>query len=905
MIDINRPEELGEVHPEEINLEDFPEPMEELLENEDGSVEISLDKLVDAPQLFDENIAERLDEDYLGDMASDLLELIKIDKDARKKRDKQYEEGIRRTGLGDDAPGGASFSGASKAVHPVLAESCIDFAARAIKELFPANGPVRMETVGVLPPQEEYQVKKVAECLNHQFTKKIAEYRRVQEQKLTQLPLGGSQFIKLYPSMEKGRIVAEFVPVDNLFIPYYADSFYDAERITHQQFISEAEMDLRITNGQYRDVALIKTLTEPEKTASATASDNVEGKESSGTNEDGTRPVYEVYVWKEIIEDDFSTGSRSPYIITVDEQEETILSIRRNWDEQDPLRLKLDWIIEDMFIPWRGAYGIGLPHLIGGLSGAATGALRALLDSAHINNAPTLLKLKGSKMSGQTKQVDVTNIVEVEGPVGVDDIRKYLMTMPFNAPSPVLFQLLGWLTDAAKGVVSTASEKIADATSNTPVGTTQALIEQGAIIFSSIHSRLHFSQAKVFEVTLRILKQYFPEQLAEFELDPATVSMKGVHPVSDPNIFSEAQRMAQMQGVLALADKAPQLYNQPELHKNMLSLMKINNAERFLTPPPPQPQPMDPAAELLSFLQGAPVAVVPEQDHQSHIQIHLAYLQDPMMGLNPVMVPITAKVLEHLRDHLTHFFAARLQQAVMQLQQRIQQQSAMQGQRYQQAIQQAAVYGIPPQQASAMIPKPQMPQMPSPEAAMAQGSQQIIQQDSQLAQQAMEAITAADQFVKDHMQQQDPNMVAIMEQSKNQRLELERKIEKDAVDSKLANERETNLRDIEATEKLENKRVNDLEIRLKEQAQEHEQKMERLQKVVDLMKNDQDNKQHQLTELLKNHEDNETSVTIEKIRALVSAKPPEELISAQDYIDQLRPTIESIQNANSEASLPT
>jgi len=904
MIDINRPEELGPVLPEEINLEDFPEPMEELIENEDGSVEVSLDQLTPEPQVFDENIAERLDEKYLEDMAADLLDLIKLDKEARKKRDKQYEEGIRRTGLGDDAPGGATFNGASKVVHPVLAESCIDFAARAIKELFPANGPVRMETVGVLQPQEEFQVKKVAECLNHQFTKKISEYRRVQEQKLTQLPLGGSQFIKLYPSMEKGRIVAEFVPVDNLFIPYYADSFYDAERVTHQQFVSEAEMDSRITSGQYRDVAVIKAVTSPEQTASSTASDKIEGKESSGLNEDGARVVYEVYVWKEIIEDKFSTGSRSPYIITVDEYDQTILSIRRNWEEKDPLRLKLDWIIEDMFIPWRGAYGIGLPHLIGGLSGAATGALRALLDSAHINNAPTLLKLKGSKMSGQTKQVDVTNIVEVEGPVGVDDIRKYLMTMPFNQPSPTLFQLLGWLTDAAKGVVSTASEKIADATSNTPVGTTQALIEQGAIIFSSIHSRLHFSQAKVFEVTLRILKQYFPEQLAEFELDPATVSMKGVYPVSDPNIFSEAQRMAQMQGVLQLSDKAPQLYNLPELHKNMLSLMKINNAERFLVPPPPQPQPMDPAGELIAFLQNAPVAVIPEQDHQSHLQTHIAYLQDPMMGLNPVMIPVTAKVLDHLREHLTHFFAQRLQQSIQQAQQQLQQQTMMQGQQYQQAVQQAGMYGIPPQQAMLMIPQPQTPQLPPPEAIMAQASTQIVQQDTQLAQQAMEAITAADQFVKDNMQQKDPNMVAVLEQAKNQRLEIERKADKDKVDSDMDKSREDNLRELDAIDKMETKRVNDLKTEMDRKEQEHSQKMDVLQQKINLMQNDQDNRQHQITELLKNHDDNNTTVIVEQIKALMSAEQPEKLKSSAEYVADLQPTIAGVQEANSAGSMP-
>ena len=916
MIDINQPEELEDE--ESVEISDLPEePMEELIENEDGSVEVPMDVMsAEAPQEFDENIAERLSDTIMKSMASTLLESIEYDKESRGKRDQQYEEGIRRTGLGDDAPGGATFNGASKVVHPVLAESCIDFAARAIKEVMPAAGPVRIETVGVLTPPEELEVKKLSQCLNHQFTKKIREYRNVVEQKLTQLPLGGSQFTKFYPSKEKGRVVAEFVPVDNLFIPFYADSFYEAERVTHRQFLTSSEIDVRITNGQYRDVALIQSILEPEQSSSTVANDKIEGKNSSGMNEDGTRTVYEVYTWLEVVEDSFSTGSRAPYIVTIDEYGENILSVRRNWAQDDPLMQKLDWIVEDIFIPWRGAYGIGLPHLIGGLAGAATGSLRALLDSAHINNAPTLLKLKNSKLSGQTKQIDVTQVVEIEGPVGVDDIRKYLMPMPFNPPSTVLFQLLGWLTDAAKGVVSTASEKIADATSNTPVGTTQALIEQGAIIFSSIHSRLHFSQAMAFEVVLRILKQYFPEQLQEYGIDPAAASMKGIHPVSDPNIFSEAQRMAQMQGALQLSDKAPQLYNLPELHKSMLSLMRIQQAERFLIPPPPQPQPMDPSAELVAFLSGQPVAVVPQQDHMSHIQVHMAYLQDPMLGMNPVMIPVTTKVLEHLREHLGHFFASRLQQAVQQQQQQ-QQMMAQQLQQKQQTdmaelqqmAQQNIAMGMPEEQAMQQMqgimqqmqqdPANQPPPQETPEQLMAKASMEIIQQDSQFAQQMMEIINQTDQFVRDHMQSQDPNMKAVIDASKNQQLEIERKAAKDEKDNELANRREDNLRKLEAMKGEVAQNNDSFDQKMAQLELSHTQNMDRLMQQVELMKNDADNRQRQITELLKNHDDNKTAVIVEQIRAMMSQIPAQELSEDVEYVTGIKPVISETQDANS------
>lgn len=762
MINVNDPSYLEPEEPIIPHQIEEDNATEEMIELEDGSVMIPDEENQEAPQEFDDNLANDLSKSFLDNLAITILEQVEEDKKAREKRDKQYEEGLRRTGLGDDAPGGAQFVGASKVVHPVLAESCIDFASRAIKEVFPAGGPVKMQTEGLVDPEQEKIIRQTSACLNNQFTNRIAEYRGETEKLLTQLPLGGSQFMKLYWSTTKNRICAEFVSIDNIFIPFFATNFYDAERITHRQFVDKHKYESRVKSGQYIDINSSAGSILPEESASAVANAKIEGKESSGFNEDGVRTIYEVYTWLEIEEDEFSQGSRAPYIISIDDYEQTVVSVRRNWEQNDPSFEKLDWIVEDVFIYWMGAYGIGLPHLIGGLSAAATGSLRALLDSAHINNAPTLLKLKGSRLTGQTQSVQVTQIAEIEGPAGTDDIRKYLMPMPFNAPSPVLFQLLGWLTDAAKGVVSTASEKIADATANTPVGTVQALIEQGAVIFSSIHSRLHFSQAKKFNIVLRLLKTYGQNELQEYGLDPQTVSIKGVEPVSDPRIFSEAQRFAQTQGILQLAASDPSVpYNKLELHRSMLQLMKVSNVDRLL-PMPQQPQPMDPAQEMVAFIKNTPVVTDLQQDHISHIVVHVSYLKNPMYGLNPIMVPITMRILDHLKEHLTLYYAKRMLDAAMPQQQ----------------------LALPMGQGNGM---PQQPPQPNLQL-MAQTSQQMIAEDVQVAQEVMQVIAKATLFVKENTDwmNPDPTIMSTRLMTEAQEAETKRRAEED----KLKHERE-------------------------------------------------------------------------------------------------------------------
>jgi len=662
-------------------MEDL-DPNLEITENDDGSALVDLPEIETEEQpdgsaivTIDEggpeenpdfyaNMAETYDEYELGKLAMRYIDLLKKDKDAREQRDKQYEEGIKRTGMGNDAPGGATFMGASKVVHPAMAEGCVDFAAKAIKEMFPPDGPVRTKVLGKMDDIKAERAERKRDYLNWQITEQIEEFRDEQEQLLTQLPLGGSQYFKIWFDEQKKRPCVEFLPIDRVILPFAATNFYTAQRAAEVHEITEWEFKRRVSNGMYRDINLVSSTMEPEQTKAQKANDKIEGKKWED-NEDGVRKVYHVYVYLELEEDKYSKGEMAPYILMIDELDNEVVGLYRNWEESDDTMSKLDWIVEFKFIPWRGAYAIGLPHLIGGLSAALTGSLRALLDSAHINNAATILKLKGAKMSGQSQQVDVTQIVEIEGAPGVQDIRQIAMPMPFNPPSQVLFQLLGWLDTAAKGVVSTSEEKIADVNAQAPVGTTQALIEQGAAVFSSIHARLHESQARVLKILCRLNRWHFDEMrksdvVADLEITRDDFQKNtDVIPVSDPHIFSETQRMAQMQAVLALADKHPDQFNMNNVLARSLKQMKIPNINELMKDVP-APEQRTSADENAAMLIGQPAYAYMQQDHIAHIQDHLQFGMNPFLGQSPFADPnYLNNLIEHIKQHMTLWYLNR------------------------------------------------------------------------------------------------------------------------------------------------------------------------------------------------------------------------------------------------------
>ena len=658
---------------EEFGL-DSNEAEQEVIELDDGSVVINL-KETKGPKEdpdFYANMADELDESVLDKLANDFLDFIDVDNESRKQRDKQYEEGLRRTGLGKDAPGGATFNGASKVVHPVMAEACVDFAASSAKELLPPDGIVKSSIKGEADREKEETADRKVTFLNWQLTEQVPEYRDEMEQLLTQLPLGGSQFLKWRYDAEQKRPMCEWIPIDNILLPYSTTNFYTSPRVTEVQDITEDTYLTRIENGDYRDVDSNYSSDTPlnDQTNSEKANDKIEGKDMPSKNVDGLRRVYEITCFLRLQDDPESDGKRAPYILTIDESSSKVLALRRNWEANDDKLEKLDWYVEFKFIPWRGAYAIGLPHLIGGLAAALTGTLRALLDAAHINNSQTMLKLKGGRISGQSDRIEPTQVIEIEGAPGVDDIRKIAMPMPFNAPSSVLYSLLGWLTDAAKGVVTTAEEKIGDVNQNTPVGTTQALIEQGAKVFSSIHARLHRSQAKSLKIISRINHWYLDEMDNECgeEIEIRDFAYNNdIRPVSDPNIFSETQRLAQNQAILQMAASAPPgMFDLRAVYRRVLQQLKISAMDEIL-PNPLGASESNPALENVSMTMGRPAAAYPDQDHIAHIKVHLEYANNPTYGASPVIGPVFSQhALDHIKQHLTLHYLQSMRLLVAQ-----------------------------------------------------------------------------------------------------------------------------------------------------------------------------------------------------------------------------------------------
>jgi hypothetical protein len=410
----------------------------------------------------------------------------------------------------------------------------------------------------------------------------------------------------------------------------------------------------------YRDVDLSPAPITPDMSKSETANNKIEGRDGGSYNPDGLRTIFEIYVQYELDDDP------SPYIITVDKATQQVLSIYRNWDEEDELREELIWMIEFPFLPWRGAYPIGLTHMIGGLSAAATGALRALLDSGHINNFPGLLKLKGGGAGGESTRVDPTEVHEIEGSFAQDDIRKVMMPLPFNPPSQVLFTLLGFLVDAAKGVVRTSFEDLADSNANTPVGTTLARMEQGMVVFSSIHARVHDAMSRLLETLYRINKMYMDEQEVfdeTGELLAYRADFDGpvnVMPVSDPNIYSEMQRFAQVQAVVARAQAMPQLYDVRAVEKLLLQQLKIPEGDSLLVPKP-EVKEMNAVNENLAASMARPIVAFPEQDHLAHLQVHLDFMRSPVLGSARTAAGTSLPILlEHCKEHMVLWYVTHM-----------------------------------------------------------------------------------------------------------------------------------------------------------------------------------------------------------------------------------------------------
>jgi hypothetical protein len=786
--------------PEESEVYELEDEETDVVDTEDGGAIVTLDEDdSDGPSAdFLQNLAETLPDTELKALASQILEFVERDREARSKRDEQYEEGIRRTGLGDDAPGGAGFQGASRVVHPLLTEACVDFSSRAIKELFPANGPVKDFIPGKVTRDKIAKARRKTAYMNWQLTKQAPEFRSELEQLLTQVPLGGAQYLKVGWKEAKNRPSFLFVAIDEMLIPFAATNFYTAQRKTHVQYLTQLDYDQRVESGMYRDVDLVPVGMDPDRTKADVANDKVEGREETAYNEDGLRTVFEVHTTVDI------EDGPAPYIITIDKSTSCVLSIYRNWDEEDDTKEELQWFVEFPFVPWRGAYPIGITHMIGGLSAAATGALRALLDAAHISNSQTMLQLKGAGIGGQTIDIQPTQVAQIEGGIGADDIRKVAMPLPFNQPSAVLFQLLGFLVESGKGVVRTTMDDVSDGNANVPVGTTMAKIEQGMVVFSAIHMRLHNAMGRLLGILHRLNGMYLDDAAQEDELGEEIATQADfagpmdVIPVSDPNIFSETQRIAQIQTIAQRAAVQPNLYNARKVEERILETLKVPNASDLLVPPV-EPKEQNAVAENVAMTMGRPVIAFPQQDHIAHLEAHLGYMLNPVLGANRLIAPqFLPGVLNHIKEHMALWYAQQVyelsnQATGMDMGDAVREnKSVADKQSFDRMLAQASntvsqraaeAFGdMPPviEQAVQMLQSmsPQAPQDPAVQAAMAETERraaadqakaqydaqrlQIEQQDNQVDAQMQQAKLEAE-MQADQMQQQAEDQRAAME----------------------------------------------------------------------------------------------------------------------------------------------
>lgn len=665
---------------------------DDLVENEDGSAEIvsSKEKKESTPnkdEFYTENLAETLSDERKEEIITDYIRFIDKDKMARQKHDEQCKKALESTGLtGDAVP---AFSGGSTLVHPILAKVSVDFASHAIKEIFPAEGPVRTSIIGKNTRKKLEKSERKRRHMNWQLTRQMPEYRACLEQMLPILALCGSQYIRMY-WWEKGkRPKTEYIPSDKIYLPYTVSSFYSAQRVTYEETMSDMEYEMRVLNGMYLgDTDEIENDGE-EKIPGGTPDlsdvskterqiNKIEGKNPEDEEGDETRIVYNIYCYMKLSEDDFvedSTGY-APYIMSINKATKKMVALYRNWEFEDETYQAMDWIIEWPMIPWgRSIYTIGAGHLVGQLARGASGALRCLLDSGLANTAPTGLKTKSMGFGGQAQPIQLGAINEVKTNAGLDDIRKVVSPLPFNPPSSVLFELLGFLVGAASEVARSTVDEVADATTNVPVGTQLSRIEQGLVVFSAIHARLHEAQRRTLEVLHRLNRLNLEdvegpienEQLKAAQEDEPLAYREDyegnmdVCPVSDPNIFSEAQRFSQNQAIYQLAKENPALYDMKAVNKRLLGAMKVQGIEELM-PDPTAPHDENPAAENIKMAMGQPAQAVPTQNHIAHIQTHLDFEQNEAYGQNPaIRMPLAKPMLQHIIQHLIFNYGELMQ----------------------------------------------------------------------------------------------------------------------------------------------------------------------------------------------------------------------------------------------------
>ena len=672
------------IQPEEITVTETDKLSEvtpegaEVVMDEQGGAEINFDPMAQAQQSqshFD-NLAEQIDDTELGRLGSKLFDDYNQYKFSRKDWEDTYTKGLDLLGFKYVNPT-QPFQGASGATHPVLAEAVTQFQAQAYKELLPADGPVRTQSLGKPSRQKEDQAVRVKNFMNYQLMNVMKEYEPEFDQMLFYLPLAGSAFKKVYYDELLGRAVSKFVPADDLVVPYTATSIEDADAVMHTVKMSENDLRKKQVGGFYKDVELkpgYDQETEVEKRER-----QLEGIKKTRDEDIFTIIEAHVYLDLEGFEDmDLQTGEptgiKLPYIVTIESNTRNILSIRRNYQPNDPLKKKVEYFVHFRFLPGMGFYGFCLIHMIGGLSRTATTALRQLLDAGTLSNLPAGFKQRGIRVRDEAQAIQPGEFRDVDAPGG--SIKDAFMTLPFKEPSQTLLQLMGIVVSAGQRFAAIADMQVGDGNQQAAVGTTIALLERGSRVMSAIHKRLYVAMKTEFSLLGNVFKTYLPPEYpydvvgAQRNVKVADFDDKiDIIPIADPNIFSQSQRISMAQTELQLAMANPRLHNLYEAYRSMYQAIGVKDIDKIL-PPPPQPTPVDPAVENIMALSSKPFQAFKGQDHQAHITSHLSFMSSNLARNNPMILGALEKnCFEHISMMAQEQVEVEFRQEMMQLQQ--------------------------------------------------------------------------------------------------------------------------------------------------------------------------------------------------------------------------------------------
>ena len=631
----------------------------EIIQEDDGGATLDFDpfKNRDREDDFYDNLAEFLPESVLGSVSNELMDQYSANRASRQDWEDAYSKGLELLGFNYEERT-EPFRGATGVTHPLLAEAAVQFQAQAFNELLPANGPVRTTVLGSQTTEKVDQASRVQDFMNYYITNVMEEYTPEFDQMLFYLPLAGSTFKKVYFDDALGRPVCKFIPAEHLVVPYESNDLETCSNITHVVRMSLNDLRKQQVSGFYRDIKVLPS--QPDSNSVRDEVDYIDGTRATGVDYDCT--LLECHVdldlegYEDVDEDGEMTGIKIPYVVTISEDNGKVLSVRRNYREDDPLTSKIQYFVHYKFLPGFGFYGMGLIHTIGGLSRTATAALRQLIDAGTLSNLPAGFKARGLRIRDDEDPLQPGEFRDVDAPGGV--IRDSLMPLPFKGPDGTLFQLLGFVVSAAQRFATITDMKVGDGNQSAAVGTTIAMIEQSARVMSAIHKRLHYAMKVEFRILARVMNESLPE-VYPYAIAGADQAVKAkdfddrvdVLPVSDPNIFSQSQRIALAQTELQMAMQAPQIHNMPQVYRRVYDAMGVRNVDQILNAEvSDEVRPKDPARENMDALENVPLQAFKGQDHMAHIQAHLLFVTGGVASSLPqVVLTIQKHILNHIQ----------------------------------------------------------------------------------------------------------------------------------------------------------------------------------------------------------------------------------------------------------------